>query len=266
LVVVPAHRIESAFAAARGAALMPFFMGGFPTLDVSRAIGEAYADAGADLVELGVPFADAVADGPVIRSAGTTALRAGATLEGILDVARALAARVPVVIMCYFGSIVLARGARAFAEALGDAGVSGLIVPDVPPAEGAELLEACDDAGVALVPMVTPTTDDDGLARIKARARGFIYTVSAPGTTGERAALADGVPLVVRRAKADTPVPVALGFGISTPEHAAQAAAAGADGVIVGSRLVRAAAEATDPVAAVGELVAGLSAALRDRP
>jgi tryptophan synthase alpha chain len=264
------HRIGAAFAAARHrgrrAALMPFFMGGFPTLGVSRAIGEAYADAGADLVELGIPFSDAVADGPVIRAAGMTALHAGATLDGVLNVARALSARIPVVIMCYYGNIVLAGGAQRFVNALGDAGVSGLIVPDVPPEEGAAVLDACDAIGVAFVPVVMPTTDDDGLARIKSRARGFLYTVSATGTTGERATLADSVPLVVRRAKADTSVPAALGFGISTPDHAAQAATAGADGVIVGSRLVRAATEATDPPATVGMLVAELSAALQDSP
>jgi 3-deoxy-7-phosphoheptulonate synthase len=266
--VVGGHRIGAAFGAARDrgrrAALMPFLMGGFPTLDVSRAIGEAYVDAGADLVELGVPFADAVADGPMIRSAGSTALRAGATLAGVLDVARALSVRAPVVLMCYHASIRAAGGARRFADALASAGASGVIVPDVPHEGGAALLEACDEAGVALVPVVVPTTDDDGLARIKAQARGFLYTVSATGTTGERATLAGSVPLVVRRAKAGTSVPVALGFGISTPEHARQAAAAGADGVIVGSRLVRAATEATDPAAAVGALVAELAAALRD--
>jgi tryptophan synthase alpha chain len=258
------RRIEAAFAAGRRAALMPFLMGGFPTLDASRAIGEAYADAGADIAEVGIPFAHPVADGPVIRSAGLTALRGGATAEGVLAVARGLSARIPVVIMCYFGSVVLAGGARRLADALGDAGASGLIVPDVPAEEAAALLEACDEAGVALVPVVTPTTGDDDLARIKARARGFLYTASATGTTGERAALGESVPLVVRRAKAGTSVPVALGFGISTPEHAAQAAAAGADGVVVGSRLVRAAAEAADPPAAAGALVAELSAALRE--
>jgi tryptophan synthase alpha chain len=259
-------RLEAAFTAARRAALMPFLMGGFPTLDASRAIGEAYAEAGADIVELGIPFAHAVADGPVIRAAGKTSLRAGATLEGILNVARALSARIPLVIMCYFGSVVLAGGPQRFADALANAGASGLIVPDMPPEEDAALLAACDEAGLALVPVVMPTMGDDELARVKARARGFLYAASATGTTGERATLADSVPLVVRRAKAGTPVPVALGFGISTPEHAVQAAAAGADGVVVGSRLVRAAAEATDPAAAVGALVAELSAALPARP
>jgi tryptophan synthase alpha chain len=163
--------------------------------------------------------------------------------------------------MCY-ANIVLARGAEDFARRLRDAGASGLIVPDLPLEEAPAVLEACDAAGVALVPLVAPTTPDERLGRIGARARGFLYTVSVVGTTGEREALADAFEDVVARAKAHTEVPVALGFGISTPEQAAQAAAAGADGVIVGSRLVRAAAEADDPPAAVAEIVAALAAGL----
>jgi tryptophan synthase alpha chain len=124
------------------------------------------------------------------------------------------------------------------------------------------VLAACDAAGIALVPLVAPTTPDDRLARIGARARGFVYTVSVVGTTGERAALSETFASVIARAKAHTDVPIALGFGIGAPEQAAQAADAGADGVIVGSRLVRAAAEADDPAAAVRELVEGFSAAL----
>ena len=153
--------------------------------------------------------------------------------------------------------------AGCLAAALRDAGASGLIVPDLPLEEAPAILEACDEAGIALVPLVAPTTPDERLARIGARARGFLYTVSLTGTTGERVALAETFGAVVGRAKAHTTVPVALGFGISTPEHAAQAAAAGADGVIVGSRLVRAAAESADPAAEVRRLVAELAAALR---
>jgi tryptophan synthase alpha chain len=260
-----AERIAAAFAGARAAgrraALMPYLMGGFPDLETSQAIGEAYADAGADLVELGVPFSDPLADGPVIHAAGTAALRAGATVDGVLEVARALSGRVPVVLMCY-ANLVLARGADAFAAVLSDAGASGLIVPDLPMEEAPSVLEACDRAGVALVPLVAPTTPDDRLAKIGARARGFLYTVSVIGTTGEREALSDQFAAIVARAKAHSAVPVALGFGIATPEQAAQAAAAGADGVIVGSRLVRAAAEASDPPAAVREVVGALAAAL----
>ncbi|MEA2247174.1 MAG: tryptophan synthase alpha chain [Solirubrobacteraceae bacterium] len=258
-----ARRIADAFAGSgKRAALMPYLMGGFPDLGLSRAIGEAYADGGADLVELGVPFSDPLADGPVIQAAGSRALAAGATVAGVLEVAATLAERLPVVIMCY-ANLMLARGPERFAADLASAGASGLIVPDLPLEEAGETLEACDAAGVALVPLVAPTTPDERLAAIGARARGFLYTVSVTGTTGERAALSDAFAGVVERAKAHTDVPVALGFGIAGPEHAAQAAAAGADGVIVGSRLVRAAGEAADPPAAVRELVAELAAALR---
>jgi hypothetical protein len=155
---------------------MPYLMGGFPDLQSSRAIGEAYADGGADLVELGVPFSDPLADGPVIQAAGTRALAAGATVAGVLEVAAAIAARVPVVLMCY-ANLVLTRGAEAFAARLAGAGLSGLIVPDLPLEEAPGVLEACDAAGIALVPLVAPTTPDERLARIGARARGFVYTV-----------------------------------------------------------------------------------------
>jgi tryptophan synthase alpha chain len=254
-----AARIAAAFRRpGRRAALMPYLMGGYPSLDGSRAIGEAYADGGADLVELGVPFSDPLADGPVIQAAGSAALRAGATVDGVLGVCRELAPRLPVVIMCY-ANLVFARGPEAFADALAEHGASGLIVPDLPMEEAPAVLEACDGAGIALVPLVAPTTPDERLRRIGARARGFLYTVSVTGITGERVALDEQFANVVARAKAATDVPVALGFGIATPEHAAQAAAAGADGVIVGSRLVRAAADGEDVRAVVAELATALT-------
>ena len=257
------QRIAGAFAGSgKRAALMPYLMGGFPDLDSSRAIGEAYADGGADLVELGVPFSDPLADGPVIQAAGTRALAAGATVGAVLEIAAALAQRLPVVLMCY-SNLVFARGPERFAADLAAAGASGLIVPDLPLEEAAETLAACDAAGLALVPLVAPTTPDERLEAIGARARGFLYTVSVTGTTGERAALSETFAGVVSRAKAHTEAPVALGFGIAAPEHAAQAADAGADGVIVGSRLVRAAGEAADPAAAVRDVVAELASALR---
>src|SRR5829696_8642951 len=234
---------------------MPYLMGGFPDLATSRTVGEAYADAGADLVELGVPFSDPLADGPVIHAAGTAALEAGATLRGVLEVGRALTESVPVVLMCY-ANLVLARGPERFADGLAERGISGLIVPDLPLEEAGETLAACDAAGVALVALVAPTTPEARLAAIGRAARGFVYTVAVTGTTGEREGLADELPAILARTKANTDVPVALGFGIGTPEAAALAADAGADGVIVGSRLVRAAAEEPDPVSAVRDLVA----------
>ena len=251
-------RIAAAFAATDGhAALMPYLMGGFPDLEASRAIGEAYADGGADLVEVGVPFSDPLADGPVIHAAGTRALASGATVPAVIELAGALAERFPVVLMCY-ANLVLARGVERFVDELEKAGVSGLIVPDLPLEESAAVLAACDAAGIALVPLVAPTTPEERMARIGAQARGFIYTVSVTGTTGERAEL-DPAALLAR-VRAHATVPVALGFGIATPQQAAAAAAAGADGVIVGSRLVRAAAEGEDVRALVAELAAALAA------
>jgi tryptophan synthase alpha chain len=256
------ERIADAFAdSGKRAAFMPYLMGGFPDLATSRGIGEAYAAAGADLVELGVPFSDPLADGPVIQAAGTAALDAGATVEDVLRVGGALAASVPVVAMAY-ANLVLAPGPEAFVRDLAASGISGLIVPDLPMEEAPALLAACDAEGVALVPLVAPTTTEERLAEIGARARGFVYTVAVTGTTGERDAL-DGLAAVLARARAHADVPVAVGFGIATPEQAAAAAAAGADGVIVGSRLVRAAGEADDPPAAVAGLVGEFAAALR---
>lgn len=257
------ERIEEAFARARAdgraAALMPYLMGGFPSLEVSREIGIAYALAGADIVELGIPFSDPLADGPVIHAAATAALRAGATVESVLDVSAAIAEHVPVVVMCYCNPVI-ARGWERFVDSLVSARASGLIVPDLPVEEAPELLSACDERGIALVPLVAPTTPPERLERIGATARGFIYTVSVTGITGERAELD---PAVVARVAAHASAPVALGFGIATPEQVAAAAGAGADGVIVGSRLVRAVSEEADPVGAVTRLVAQYAAALR---
>jgi tryptophan synthase alpha chain len=151
---------------------------------------------------------------------------------------------------------------EAFVERLQRSGASGLIVPDLPQGEAPEVLAACDSAGIALVPLVAPTTTPERLAEIGAAARGFVYAVSVLGTTGERHDLGGRFAEVVARARARTAVPVALGFGISTPEQAREAADAGADGVIVGTRLVRAAGESADPAAAVGELVGELAAGL----
>jgi tryptophan synthase alpha chain len=170
--------------------------------------------------------------------------------------------------MMLYANLVLSRGVPEFVDDLVEAGASGLIVPDLPLEEAGELREACERWGLALVQLVAPTTTPERLSMIGAAARGFLYTVSVVGTTGERDALQDRFAEVVARAKASTEVPVALGFGISTPEQAAQAAAAGADGVIVGTRLVRAAGESEDPAGAVGALVAELAGGLAttDRP
>jgi tryptophan synthase alpha chain len=176
----------------------------------------------------------------------------------VLGVAEALARLIPVVVMCY-ANPVFARGVADFVAALRAAAVSGLIVPDLPAEESPELLAACDAAGIALVPLIAPTTTDERLRTIAARARGFLYAVSLTGTTGERAALSRSFEPLIARARRCASVPIAVGFGIATPAQAVAAAGTGADGVIVGSRLVRAAAEDRDAAAAVGELVAAFA-------
>ena len=256
------ERIADAFArTSRRAALMPYVMGGFPTLEQSLQVGQACVRAGADLIELGLPYSDPLADGPVIHAAGTRALAAGANVAGVLEVARELSASVPVALMCY-ANMVFAPGVDAFVERLARTGACGMIVPDLPYGEAPEVLEACDEHGLALIPLVAPTTTPERLAAIGARARGFLYTVSVVGITGERRDIGEGLAGTVARAKASTRVPVAIGFGISTPEQALQAVEAGADGVIVGTRLVRAAGEADDPADAVGAVVGELAAGL----
>jgi tryptophan synthase alpha chain len=235
-------------------------MGGFPDVETSLAIGNAYVDGGADLIELGIPFSDPLADGPVIHAAGTAALRAGATVDAIVEVCRELSKRVPVVVMCY-ANLVVVRTPERFAETFADAGASGLIVPDLPLEEAPVVQRACEARGLDLIRLVAPTTDDERLAEIGERARGFLYAVSVTGTTGERSSAS--FDEVVRRAKQATDVPVALGFGIGTPEQVAAAAAAGADGVIVASRLVREASEASDPAGSVRDLVRSMAEALR---
>jgi tryptophan synthase alpha chain len=252
-------RIAAAFAAARAegrAALMPYLMGGFPNRDTSIAVAEAYAASGADLVELGVPFSDPLADGPVIHAAGTAALASGATLAGVLEVCGAIGDRVPVVPMCY-ANMILARGAERVAAELAAAGAAGVIVPDLPPEEAGQIAGAMRGAGIALVPLVAPTTPPKRRRGIASQAEGFVYLVSDTRVTGERDSLPSGLERLVAEVRDDSEAPVAVGFGIGTPEQAS-AVGAIADGVIIGTRLVRAVDEAGgagEAAEAVGEFL-----------
>ncbi|HSI79274.1 MAG TPA: tryptophan synthase subunit alpha [Solirubrobacterales bacterium] len=260
-----AARIAAAFEAAREegrAALMPYMMGGFPDQRTALAVADAYADAGADLIELGVPFSDPLADGPVIHAAATRALDAGATLESVLGICERIADRVPVVPMTY-ANMVLARGAEEFARLLAGAGAAGAIVPDLPLEEGAETAAVLRGEGLALVPLVAPTTPPARRRSICAGAEGFVYVVSDTRVTGERSELPSGLGELVAAVRADSPVPVAVGFGVGTPDQAAVVGEI-ADGVIVGSRLVREVAEAAGPEAAA-TAVGGFIAECRDR-
>lgn len=243
-----AARLAEAFAAARRerrAALMPYAMGGYPDLATSREVLDAYCEGGADCVELGVPFSDPLADGPVIHAAATTALEAGTKLEDVLELCAHASRRVPVVLMAY-ANMVLGYEPAELAGRLGEAGAAGLIVPDLPHEQAGPLREALDEGAMALVPLIAPTTPPERRARIGAHARGFVYLVSVSGVTGERELVSERLPTLVRDARDAAGVPVAVGFGISTPEQAGEVGRI-ADGVIVGSRLVREAADGDGP-------------------
>jgi len=240
------------------AALMPYMMAGYPDRESSLAVAEAYVDSGADLIELGVPFSDPLADGPTIHAAATAALEAGATFATALEVCRLVSARVPVVLMAYANMVLAHGGAAEFAGLARAAGAAGAIVPDLPLGEADEVRDELAAAGLALVPLVAPTTLPERRARICAVAHGFVYVVSTVGTTGERAEIPAALADLVAATKADSEVPVAVGFGIGTPEQAAQVGRI-ADGVIVGSRLVRAAGEGGAPEAAADAVAAFLS-------
>ncbi len=249
---IGAARIESSFAAARQegrAALMPYLMGGFPDQETATAVAGAYADAGADLIELGVPFSDPLADGPVIHAADTAALEAGATLESVLQTCEAVSESIPVALMVYV-NMVLATGYAEFAERAAATGAAGVIVPDLPLEEREPIAEALGQHGPALIPLVAPTTPPGRRAEICSRAEGFVYLVSTRGVTGEREELPRELTDLIASTRAAATAPIAVGFGISTPEQAANVGEI-ADGIIIGTRLVRAVADAPDADAAV---------------
>ena len=253
------ERIASAFTTAQAegrAALMPYFTAGFPDLATSEEVLVAVAQAGADLIELGVPFSDPLADGPVIQHSTQLALERGMTAGKCIDLVQRLRARgvtQPLVLMGYANPIV-AYGITRYVTDVAAAGGDGLIVPDLPIEEADELEAACAEAGLALIFLAAPTSPAERLAAIAARTTGFLYLVSLTGVTGAREALPDDLAAFVARARAVARTPLAVGFGIARPE---QAAAVGqfADGVIIGSALIKAVDTATDPVAAASEFV-----------
>jgi tryptophan synthase alpha chain len=254
------ERIAAAFAAAkdeRRAALMPYMMGAFPEPGTAAAVAEAYADSGADLIELGIPFSDPLADGPTIHAADTRALANGATFEKALQACAAVAERVPVVVMCY-ANMVLAMGPKRFAGRLAEAGAAGAIVPDMPLEEAEEVRTELAARELALVPLVAPTTPAERRRRICEAAGGFVYIVSTTGTTGERSELPPDLRELAGAVREEAKVPTAVGFGISTPAQAAEVGKI-ADGVIIGTRLVRAVDESDGPAAAAAAVSAYLA-------
>ncbi len=244
--VTPLARLETLFAAHRAAGravLAPFVTAGDPDVETSVAVLEAIDRAGGSLCELGVPYSDPIADGPVIQASYTRALSAGITLEGVFDVARRATSRVrmPILAMASY-SLIFRRGIGRFVADAVASGLAGLVVPDLPIEEAEELDAACRDASLALVRLVTPTTPPDRAAAIARMSTGFLYCVSVAGVTGARTGLPEGLLDRVQWLRTQTDVPIVVGFGISTPEQVAEVAAV-ADGVIVGSALVRRLAE-----------------------
>lgn len=237
--------------------LVPYITGGLGKdwLDVLRAV----ADAGADAVEIGIPFSDPVMDGPVIQRASEVALAAGATPGSVLDQLHGHDAGVPLAVMTYY-NVCFHMGHERFAHALGEAGVSAAILPDLPLEETGPWVEAADPAGIETVLLAAPTAPDDRLPRICARSRGFVYAVGLLGVTGERATLAATATSIAGRLKAVTDLPVLIGVGVSNAEQAVEASAV-ADGVVIGSALVRVLLEGGGPEGAAS-FVSGVRAAL----
>lgn len=263
-------RLAGAFARAKGAgraALVVFVEAGDPDLATTGRLLPALAKAGADVIELGIPFSDPLADGPTIQRASERALAAGVTLAQVLDVlaaARAGGFTTPVVVFSYANPI-LAMGEADFAHRAREAGADGVLVTDLPPEEGRAFASILKSARLDPVYLLAPTSPDDRLRRAASLSRGFVYLVSRSGITGARAALPEDLGALVARVRRAVPrLPLAVGFGISTPDQV-RAVAALADGVVVGSAVVAAIETAVrdgrDPVAAASELVRALAGA-----
>lgn len=237
---------------------MPYLTGGYPSLDGAKEVREAYIEAGADIVEIGVPFSDPLADGPVVQGTTKKALENGADLEYCLELASGFAGRVPVAFLIYY-NVIFARGVERFLEEAASAGVSGLVIPDLPMDESEEFSGFAAKAGVSFCPLAAPTSTDARLDEIGNAATGFVYCVSVAGVTGVRDSLPPGAVELLRRVRSRTSAPAALGFGIGSPETAAEAARE-ADGVIIGSKLMEIVEEG-GPEAA-GEWLAEVKAAI----
>lgn len=244
-------------------ALMPYVTMGYPHLESALEIVPAIVAAGADLVELGVPFSDPLADGATIQASGQQALDNGMTLSLCLEQAAALRAQgvtTPFILMGYYNPL-FRMGVERFADAVAGAGIAGVIVPDLPPEESDDLRSALRSRGLDLVFLLPPTADDERARLVAEHTGGFLYLVSLTGVTGARDRLPPDLESFVARVRAATDLPLAVGFGISTPDQAAQVAAI-ADGVIVGSALIKAIGAGEDATVAARAFVASLRAGI----
>jgi tryptophan synthase alpha chain len=249
-------------------ALVTYFMGGDPNYEASLSVMKALAASGADIIELGMPFSDPMADGPAIQAAGLRSLRAGQTLAGTLRMAadfRKADDETPIVLMGYYNPIYI-YGVERFLKDAKASGIDGLIVVDLPPEMDEELCIPALRAGISFIRLATPTTDDKRLPKVLQNTSGFVYYVSMTGITGSALPDTTKVAGAVARIKAHTDLPVCVGFGVKTADQA-RAIAASADGVVVGTAIVNAVAEASasggDPADAAGRLVAGIAEGVR---
>jgi len=248
------------------AALMPYFTIGYPDLPTSFEIVGKLAESGADLIELGIPFSDPLADGPTIQHSTQTALKNGVTLQTCLRFVQDLrqgGLTTPIFLMGYYNPI-FNYGEERFVQAASESGVQGLIIPDLPPEEADELRQHCRKHHLALVHLIAPTTPVTRIQRIAALSQGFLYVVSVTGVTGARKSLPPHLFEFLHEVRQLTNIPLAVGFGVSTPEQAASLGRV-VDGVIVGSALIEVVRQAEQPVQAAGTYLSQLRAALEDR-
>ena len=255
--------IKNAFA--KGKAFISFLTAGDPTLDTTEQLILAMEQAGADIIEIGIPFSDPVAEGPAIQGADMRALAAGATTDKIFEMVSRTKEKVhiPLVFMTYINP-VFTYGTERFLQKCSECGISGLIIPDLPFEEKEEVLPACKKYGITLISMIAPTSHER-IAKIAAQAEGFVYCVSSLGVTGVRSNITTNIDEMVTLVKKATNTPCAIGFGISTPQQAA-AMAQSADGVIVGSAIVKLIAQyGTNSVQPVSDYVKSMKQAIRNK-
>ncbi|MDH5761878.1 MAG: tryptophan synthase subunit alpha [Nitrospinota bacterium] len=248
-------------------ALVAFITAGDPDLETTKELFSVIEEGGADIIELGVPFSDPLADGPVIQAASQRSLKSGTTLKKIIQLVREIrqSSQLPIVLMTSFNPVFV-YGQEAFVKDAVEAGVDGVIIPDLPPEEAGEFDEFAKAKNLDMIHLLAPTSTPDRIEMVGAQSRGFIYYVSLTGVTGTRDSLAKGVEDKVSRIKQATPLPVLIGFGVSGPEQA-RAASKCSDGVIVGSAIVRLIAETPDPAdrkEKLGTFVRDLKQALQD--
>lgn len=256
-------RIDSTFnacAKAGRAAFIPFIMGGDPSLKDTAQMLETLATSGADIIELGIPFSDPMADGPVIAEAGKRALEAGSSLKEVLKLAADFRKKhaTPLVLMGYLNPLYV-YGYEKFAAHAAASGVDGIIIVDLPPEEASEIEPHLTKNSIALVRLIAPTSIDMRLPKLTEHARGYLYYVSITGITGAASATGGEVKDAIAKIRQQTNLPVCVGFGIKTPTDVKQMAASGADGVVVGSSLVRKITETKADAKAIGAYVRELA-------